>query len=229
MAFFKVSIEEDMIKDYEGGNSKWLTKSGIYDIIIKNAIVDVTKNGSEHINLHIEHEGQLQTLYQAIRTKNTDGSVNKIGLELLNKLCIVMGADASVEINDPVTKSIPIGKDGEIKECMVLEEFCDQPVKIRLQIEYSLYNGALQQTKVIRNFFRFTDGATASEIVNNAETKGEQLAKEAEHADKVTYKDGLTEEDVKNYIQNQRNTKNENKDKTPSVGFGQKRSFSKTS
>ena len=220
MAFFTVNTTEENVKDYTGDGGKWLNKSGIYDVIIKAVIVDSTAKGSEFLNLWVEHEGQEQPIYQAMRLTNNDGSPN-LGQKLFTKLCVVVGATDGGEISDPVSRMIPMGKDRE--------DFDNTPVTIRLQMEYSMYEGKIQETKSIRNFFRYEDKATASEIVNNSEEKGKQFAAEQEAADKVTYRDGLTEEDVKNYIQNQRNAKNENKDKTPSVGFGQKRSFSKTS
>ena len=111
---------------------------------------------------------------------------------------------------------------------MVLEDFDDVPVTIRLQMEYSMYEGKVQQTKSIRNFFRFEDKATAAEIINGTEV-GKQFETEQEYADKVTYKDGLTEEDVAEWLKSQKSgAKKEDTNKKPSAGFGgQKRSFGK--
>ena len=114
-----------------------------------------------------------------MRLTNNDGSPN-LGQKLFTKLCVVAGAADGGEINDPVSRMIPMGKGGEEVECMVLEDFDNVPVTIRLQMEYSMYEGKIQETKSIRNFFRYEDKATASEIVNNSEEKGKQFAAEQE-------------------------------------------------
>ena len=56
MAFFTVNTNEENVKDYVGNGGKYLNKSGIYEIVIKNAFVDVSKNGSQSISLFFEYE-----------------------------------------------------------------------------------------------------------------------------------------------------------------------------
>ena len=225
MAFFTVNTTEENVKDYTGDGGKWLNKSGIYDVIIKAVIVDSTAKGSEFLNLWVEHEGQEQPIYQAMRLTNNDGSPN-LGQKLFTKLCVVAGAADGGKISDPVSRMLPMGKGGEEVECMVLEDFDDTPVTLRLQMEYSMYEGKPQASKNIRNFFRFEDHATAAEIVNNADV-GKQYEKELEYADKVSYKDGLTEEDVQNWLNSQKSGKKEGVNNKPAAGFGQKRTFGK--
>lgn len=226
MGFFKVDASEENVKDYEGG-SGYINKSGIYEAIIKAVIVDKSPNGSEFINLWIECNGQEQPIFQAMRLTNNDGSPN-LGAKLFTKFCIVAGAEQGAEIDDPVPAMVPIGKGGEMQECMVLEQFKDIPMFLRVQMEYSMYDGKIKEQKSVRNFFRYEDKATASEIVNDVETKGEQFKKEEEYADKITYKDGLTEEDVQNYLKERRSgKKQEETDRKPSGGFGGKRRFGK--
>lgn len=204
MAFFTVSTSEEQVRDFSG-SSNYLNKSGMYEVIIKDLIVDVTQNNSQHINMFLEYNGQEQIIFQAMRLTNNDGSPNVVGCALFNKLNVICGAGDGAEVSDPVEKTLPIGKGGEMKECYVLEQFSDTPIILRLQMEYSLYDGKIQERKAIRNFFRVTDKATASEIVNNSDTKGAQYAKEEEIAEVTTYKDGLTEEAVQNWIKGGRN------------------------
>ena len=225
MAFFKVDATEENVKDYTGDGGAYINSSGMYEVILKAVIVDKTDKGSEFINLWVEHQGKEQPIYQAMRLTNNDGSPN-LGVKTFNKLCIVDGAANGQDITDPVTRSVPMGKGGEEIECMVLEEFDDTPMVIRLQMEYSMYEGKVQQSKIIRNFFRFEDHATASEIVNNADA-GKQFEAEQAYADKVSYKDGLTEEDVAEWLKNQKSGKKEDSNKKPAAGFGQKRTFGK--
>lgn len=229
MAFFTVNTAEDNVKDFSGDGGNYLNKSGIYECIVKHAIVDVSAKGSKSINLFIEHNGQEQMLFQAMRLTNNDGTEN-LGAKLFTKFCIVAGADNGAEIADPVSMMLPVGKDKEEKECMVLEQFDNTPIFLRLQMEYSLYEGKIQAKKNVRNFFRFEDKATAAEIVNNSEEKGSQYEKELELADRVTYKDDLTEEDIENWIKSNRSGgKEKTATKTPAAGFGGKRTFGKKS
>ena len=221
MGFFTVKTDEETVRDYSGDGGAYISKSGIYEIVIKSVIVDKTQNGSEFLNLWFEHQGQDQIIFQAMRLTNNDGSAN-LGAKLFNKLCVIADFGEGKEIQDPTPRMLPIGKGGEEKECMVLTEFDDMPVKIRVQFEYRIYEGKIQENKIVRNFFRFTDNATASEIVNNSEEMGKQYEKEAEMADKVTYKDGLTEEDVQQWLKDRRSGKKEAEKKPSGTG---RRSF----
>lgn len=219
MAFFTVDTSEDQIKDYQSSGS-FLNKSGMYDILLKNVIVDTTAKGSEYLNFLVEYNNISQMLYQAIRLTNNDGRPN-LGVKLFNKLCVVAGLKEGEDIPDPVTKMLPIGK--EEKECRVLEVFDGIPLTIRLQIEYSLYNGNVQQSKNIMNIFRYTDKATASEIINHSENMGHQYSIESQYADKIIYKDDLTEKDVEEWFKNKRKESNSSTPaKKPATGFTRK-------
>lgn len=224
MGFFTVKTDEETVRDYSGDGGAYISKSGIYDIVIKSVIVDKTQNGSEFLNLWFEHQGQEQIIFQAMRLTNNDGSAN-LGAKLFNKLCVIADFGEGTEIQDPTPRMLPIGKGGEEKECMVLTEFDDMPVKIRVQFEYRIYEGKIQESKIVRNFFRFTDNATASEIVNNSEEMGKQYSKEEEIADKISYKDGLTEEEVSQWLKDRRSGKKEAEKKPSGTGrrsFGRK-------
>lgn len=228
MGFLKIDTTSEAVKDYngEGNSSKWLVQSGMYDVIIKAAIVNVSTNGSKYIDLLVEHEGQSQMIYQAMRITNKNGEDNDIGIGLITKLCTIGGAEGTIELAEPTPVTLPIGKGGELKECMVLSEFTNIPVTIRLQMDYGIYNEQIQQNKNIKNFFRFVDKATAAEIVNGV-TEFKQYAIELEHADKDHYRDNLTKEDIDEWKKLSRTNKEAEKDKTPSAGFGQKRTFGK--
>ena len=219
MAFYQVNTSDDNIRDYSGTSSNYLNKSGMYDIIIKYVTVEVSPKGSEYLNFVIEHNGVQQTIYNAIRLTNNDGKAN-LSAKNFNKLCVIAGMTEGDSINDPVSMTLPIGKNNEDRECMVLEEFCDMPVTVRLQMEYSLYNGAIMQNRNLQNFFRYTDKATASEIINDSDTKGKQYSRELEYADRTIYRDNLTEEDVLEWQRNRKNgASQEKKPATSSTGF----------
>lgn len=226
MAFFTVKTDAESVRDGGNGNSAYITKSGMYEVIIKQVIVDQTKNGSQVLHLWIEHAGKEQPIYNAMRLTNNDGSAN-FGQDLFNKLCIVMGAlEGNGEISDPVPAQVPMGKGGEMKTVDVLPDFEDQPVHMHVRMEYSMYNDSIQEAKTIRNFFRYEDKATAAEIVNNSDEKGKQYEKEAESI-QDSYKNGLTEEDVEAWLAERRSGKKEEpkSNNKPAGGFGAKRTF----
>ena len=62
MAFFTVKTDEENIRDYSG-ESNFINKSGIYEVIIKHVIVSRSANGSESIDLWIEHNGKEQPIF----------------------------------------------------------------------------------------------------------------------------------------------------------------------
>ena len=223
MAFRTVKTSEEHVKDYTGDGGNYLNKSGMYEVVIKAVIVDSSPSGSEYLNLWVEYNGQEQPIFQAMRLTNNDGSEN-LGAKLFTKLCVIAGATDGAEIPDPVTRMIPIGEKGAEKECRVLEIFDDTPVHLRLQMEYGMYEGKVQERKNIRNFFRFEDKATAAEIINETEA-GNQYEQELEYADKITLKEGLTEEDVAEWKKNRRKGDSNKKEepKKPAGGFGGKR------
>lgn len=228
MAFFTVKANAESVRDFTGNGGKYLTQSGMYEITIKNLIVSTSANGSTQIDMFINHAGQDQMLFGAIRLTNNDGSPN-LSADLFNKLLVILGATDNDVIEEPVPMKLPVGKGGEMKEVMVLDQegLKDVPVFLRLQMQYSLFNDDIQERKVIRNFFRYEDKATASEIVNNAEA-GKQYEKEAENATKRDLKDGLTDEDVDTWLANRRSgSSTATKEAKKPSSFGSKRTFGK--
>lgn len=189
---FKVTTDAAAIAD---GGSSYIASSGIYDITIKFASVDVSKNGAESVNFNIDYNGNSQTIYGPYVTAK-DGTALDIGLALINKLAIISGMSAG---DQPVIESEEhaVGKDNIVREFKVITNFSDLPVKIRVQEEYSINpnTNEIQKRLVPRAFFR-EDGASAEEIVNGTEI-GKRLALEEEkYASNVTYKDNLTSEMV---------------------------------
>lgn len=226
MSIFNIKYDKKLLEDNTGvGN--WINTSGVYEVTIKAVIVDTTPGGSVFLNLWLDHQGQLQPIYQAMRLTNNNGDPNKVGVGMYHRMAAVIGVGDNYDVSEPVPRMIPMGAGGKEVECMVLEDFDDQPIKVRVQMEYELYNGKIKEKKIVRNYFRIEDNATAAEIIDDVDTKGSQYEKELQYADKVSYKDGLTEEDVQKWISSLRGgskapTTTDNK---PSQGFGKKRTF----
>lgn len=192
-----VSKKAEAIKD-SGNGGGFINRSGIYDVILNYVQVAETKNGAYQLNFNVNSGGMDQTIYGPILL-GKDGKVNEITQNLLNRLCIIAGMDDGQEIETEEAE-YPVGKDQKMMEMQVIPELAELPVKMRIQMEYSLWNDAIQERKGIKAFYR-EDGATAAEA-ESGENIGKRLSLDEEkYASNVTYKDGLTEEDVKAWIQ----------------------------
>lgn len=199
MAFLKTKVDESTLQD-AGSGSKYISKSGIYDVTLKIVSVDVGARGSTSLNFNVEDTDGNPTTFYGLRLTNNDGSEN-FQAALIHKLAVIANLE---EINDPETETHNIGKDNKPTELQVLTDFSDFECKIRVQEEYSITKGGQNDGKIrksmtIKNFYR-TDGASAQEIAaeaqGNAVQIGTQLAKDEAYATNVTYKDGLTADDV---------------------------------
>lgn len=192
MSFFQASNKQE---DVRQGGSDHITKSGIYPVELIAAIASVSSGGSTTVDVFVDHNGQKQVIYGNLRIKNNDGTKNKIGSKVFNQLVIITGNEA---VSDPVDAELPIGKKGAMKGAAVLEDLSDNSVFMRIQMEYGAHNSNITEKKVIKAFFR-ADKATAEEIVQGVEP-GAGFEREMKYADHITYKDGVTEEDVAEWI-----------------------------
>lgn len=222
MSFATASKKKEDVEQSSGG--KYINRSGIFPVHIIAPFVSVSNGGSEVVEFYVEHQGQKQPVYGNLRVTNNDESVNKIGAKVFNQLMVIAGVE---ECSDPVEAELPIGKKGAMKDCSVLEDLSDIDVLMRVQMEYSVWNGSIQEKKVIKGFYRAEDNATAEEIVNEV-TPGEGFEKDQKYVNNVTYKDDLTPEQVDQWIKDKRpkgtadsGTASESKGKT--VAFGKKR------
>ena len=193
MSFFQSSRKAEDVKQ---GGSNHITSSGVYPVTILAPVVSVSKGGSTSVDLYVDHNGQKQIVYGNLRVTNNDGSPNKIGAKVFNQLMIIAGLD---DVADPIEAELPIGKKEAMKTVAVLEDLADVDVLMRVQMEYSVYNGNIQEKKVIKAFFRADDKATAEEIVNET-TPGEGYERELKYVDNITFKDGLDQEQVTAWI-----------------------------
>jgi hypothetical protein len=220
MGFFKANKSADAVKEDVGGG-KYISKSGIYDVNIIAPFVVTGSGEVMGVDFFIEYNGQKQPLYGNLKLTNKDGSEN-FGAKIFNKLMIIAGLD---EVADPIEAELPMGKKGAMKDAAILEDLTDLDVKVRVQMEYSVYNGDIKEKTVIKSFYRAEDGASAEEIVNESEP-GVQLAKDMDYAENITFKDGLTPETVNEWIAAKRpkgTAGGATSTKKPS--FGQKKKF----
>jgi len=204
MANFTVNTSKAAIEESSGGS--YIGKSGIYDVTIKFASVDVSKGGAESVNFNIDYSGNSQTIYGPY-IQSKAGDTLEIGMKLINKALVIAG------LRDGDVPSIEeemhiVGKDNEEKEFAVITDLSDLDIKIRLQEEYSRHyqTGDVTKRLVIKNFFD-AEGGSAQEIIDDTE-KGVQLAKDEKYKDNITYRDSAkgandapTPEDVADWLE----------------------------
>ena len=189
----KLTISQNVEDIKDTGNGSYINQSGIYDVTINYVQLAESKNNAVQLNFNVTHQGREQTIYGPYLL-NKDGSFNEITKGLVNRLGIIAGM-AGDQVLESGKETHPVGKDRTPTEIEVIPEFSGLPVKMRIQMEYRLYNNEIQEGKNIKAFYR-EDGATAAEATSG-ENIGERLAADVEkYSDNITYRDGLTEEDV---------------------------------
>jgi len=201
MSLVKTKRDAESVKD-QAGNSKYLTKPGFYDVEVLAAIASAGNEDSLSVDFFIDHDGQQQPLYGNLRILNNNGEENKIGMSTFNKLLVIQDLE---EAEDPEEATLPIGKGGADKDVAIIPNLTEFPVTIQLTVEYSTYNGDIKEKKIIRNFFRASDHATAAEIVNEVESPGEQYTKDVAYFESsdskgYIYKNDLTPAIVEEWI-----------------------------
>ena len=189
MSFIKINRDEAVVKESKGGGS-YLSKSGIYPVTIKFASVSINDHNARSIDFNVDYNGNSSTLY-GLKLDNNDGSENYM-YPIFNNLAIIAGLD---DINEPEEQEHAVGKDNEVKSFMVLDDFTGLEVLVRVQQEYSKYNNEIKSRLTIKGFYRADDKANAFEIIKG-EGFGTQHGKDLAYAEKITYKDGLTAEEV---------------------------------
>ena len=227
MSFFKAKKSAEDLAQSSGSN--YLNASGCYPVNVVAPFVSVGKNGAVTVDLYIDHAGQEQVIYGNMRITNNDDSENEIGSKIFNQLMIIADVE---EVGEPTDSELPLGKAGAAKDVGVLEDLADVDVILRMQMEYSTWNGNIQEKKVIKGFYRAEDMASAEEIVNETEP-GAQYEKDAKFFENVTYKDGLDPEAIEAWITAKRPKGTAGKSggaSTPAAkkpAFGKKKAFGK--
>jgi len=221
MSFMKTKIDKNTVKESTGGGN-YISGSGIYDVLIERASVAKTKNGAVTVDISLINDAGNSTMfYNNIVETSAGKDVDKNGkplpgVALINKIAIINNLDG---IDDPEEQTVKVGKDNKEVTLDVLTDLDDLPLRVQVQEEYSRYNDKISRKLVIKSVFRTEDGASAEEIVADAEGEtvdfGKQLAIIADrYADKITYKDELTAEEVAAWKEAQ-NSGNSTTAKTP--------------
>jgi hypothetical protein len=218
MAYVTTKIDKTTIKESTGGGS-YISGSGIYDVSIERASKSKTKNGATSIDISLINDAGNSTIFYNNITETAEGkSVDKngkplMGVALINKILIISNLEGYDDEPDIQTVTVKVGKENKKITLGVLTDFDDLPLKAQVQEEYSRYNNNISRKLVIKSVFRTEDGASAEEIVADAEGEeinfGKQLAIITErYADKITYKNELTAEEVTAWKESQNSSSN---------------------
>ena len=230
MAFYKAKRDEKSLKEFTGEGSKYLNKPGIYDTSVIAAFLnEAEKSEAATIDFFLEYQGEKQPLYGNWYISKKDGKENESGIALLEKLMVILDLE---ELSDPEEEELPIGKDSAMKVVPVIPELTNFDVKIKIGIEYGKYNGNYTEKKVIKTFYRAEDGATADEIVHDAEEKGKQYQKDLEYFEQnedagYKYNDGVTKEEIEAWVQAKRPRGTAGASSSAATGTVKKPSFNK--
>lgn len=219
-----MKVQKEVVEKV-GGDSNYITTSGLYDVTLKAVTVDVNEKGARTIGLFVEHNGQTQMLYGALPLDLNDGSKEiKSKVATLQRLAVIAGVE---DISDPEEVELPIGKAGAMKDVAVLPDFEDLDCKIFIKLAYSKgKDGKVYENRTLMNVFR-ADGASADEIVNETEI-GVRLAKQEKYFTDIEYRD-ITKEEVEAWIAGGRNgtVSTGATSSAPKPSFGKKPAFGK--
>ena len=185
MAFLTVKAES--LKT-EGG-SGYIQKSGIYDLTLKHAEVVNTTNGAVQVNYFFDKAMSYGNNIIGVSGQPT------FGYKILEGLAAVLGQE---ELSDPEMTTVTFKKGA--KELACIPELNDVQVKAWIQISYRMYKGEIQEDVSVRRFYRSSDNANGSEVIDLANgedvTIGERYTKDLDFASEIKYEDGVTEEAV---------------------------------
>lgn len=174
-------------KNDAGGN--FITTSGIYPLHLKGVELAETTNGAVQANYFFDSVMS----YGNLVIKKDGGDA--FGFLTLDSLGIIEGVDAYASTPDELTE-LELKFKNSTKTVMVIPEFEDIDVVAHIQYAYGLYNDEVQERVSVKRFYRVSDFATSTEIVDDT-TPGAKYATDMEkYASTVIYKDGLDAEKV---------------------------------
>lgn len=180
MAFLTVKTES---VQQEGG-SGYIQKSGIYDLTLKHCEIVTTANGAVQANYFFD-----KVMSYGNNIIGTNGTPT-FGYKILESLAATLGEE---ELSDPEPTSVSF-KSGA-KELLCIPELNDVSVKAWVQFRYRMYKGDIKEDVSVRRFYRASDGASGSEVIDG-QNIGSRLEKDTAVCEEILYEDGATPEAV---------------------------------
>jgi hypothetical protein len=128
-----ISTSADAIKD--AGGSSFIGTEGIFDVTLNFVSIATTSGGAKQVDFNVNYKGNDQVIYGPIIV-NKDEKINDIGMQLVNKLGVIVGLGEGDDLNIE-EETHKVGKDQKSQDFEVITDFSGQDVKLRVQREYS--------------------------------------------------------------------------------------------
>lgn len=192
---FTLGIKEEDLEKV-GGKASFIGTSGLYDVTVLAVTVDENEHGSISLGLYVDlGNDNKQMLYGALPLSTYDNSKTLEGnRKTFGALCKLAGISVEQKFN-PIEGELPIGKEGAMKEVLILDDITDVEVSMWVKAEYFLKgDNSIGEKRLVMRFYRQSDHADVSEL-NKPETIGTRFAKDEPYHNEVVYKE-VTAEDV---------------------------------
>ena len=162
MAEFVFDLNQETALEAEkSGGSYGVLETGIYDITIKHAAINTTKNGNNVVDISIETDtGHETTLWGLCIDPTWASGAENYDYKKWQSLAAIAGMKSGERKPFKLELS-----NGTVKELVVFTELHGKKIKVALQKELDVYNGEVKERNVFHSFYN-EDGKTLSEIVS---------------------------------------------------------------
>ena len=221
-----VNKEAVAAAENEGGN--YFNTSGIYTMHLKGIELKKTTNGALQANYYFDKGNSFGNMLEG-----KDGK-ELFGYKAIDALAVIEDLESYGTSPEELEELVLTFKSGP-KTVMVIPELSDIEVQAHIQYTYEVqtdgdYAGKMNERVSVKRFYRVSDGATSTEIVEEKEP-GVRLATDLEkYASTVVYK-GTDAEAVKLWKEEQAAERSGGATPAPAgnaaaaAGFGAKKGF----
>lgn len=208
-------------KNDEGGSS-FITTSGIYPMRLKGIELAGTDSGAVQANYYFD---KVMSFGNYIISSSAKGNKELFGFLTLDALAVIEDIETYANTPDELTE-LELQLKDRTKTVMVIPEFEDIDVLVHVQYSYELYQGDIKERVAVKRFYRTSDNATSSEIVDETEPGKKFAADSEKYASNVVYGEGLDEEQVAAWKESKKTGgAAPKKDAAKKAGFGKRKGF----
>ena len=188
------TIDIEKIKEQPTGNQLgFITKSGVYDITIRQIYFDQTVNGAEQAVIVYSLPHALDKTSRLFMTIKSTKGIDTFAKPILDSLLYLIGIkDVTVKEQEIVT-----GKTRFTAEC--IQNVDGKQVSVWVMQKFRKWNNEIKEQLDVKEFFDIKDKATARERIT-----GKDIGKRFENSKPshgITGYDKCTEAEVKKYIE----------------------------
>ena len=201
----------------------YVTTSGIYPMKLQGIELKETTNGAVQANYYFDKVMSYGNMLMSTAGKEL------FGYKAIDSLSVIEDVESYGNTPDEMIEIERKFKNGT-KTLLVIPEFEDIDVLAHIQFTYEMYKDEIQERVAVKRFYRVSDFATSTEIVNETETGLKYANDKEKYADTVVYKDGIDAEQVKTWKESKKSgstapAANGNVAKKAGFGGGAKKGF----